>query len=88
MRMSCLQKEGQQEEANWRPGLGELHYVTSEKGFGLRIWNTVNNRLKSSDKPLKVMKRKMKEHLRESGLVIELQDRAEGNEDRSLRGQQ
>lgn len=48
----------QQEEANWRPGLGELHCVTSEKGFGLRIWNTVNNRLKSSDKPLKVMKKK------------------------------
>lgn len=48
----------------------------------------VNNRLKSSDKHLKVMKRKTKEYLRESGRVIELQGRAEGNERGSLRGRQ
>lgn len=65
-----------------------MQKITYEKGIGLRTWRIVNNRLKSSNNPLKVMRRKMEKHLRDSALVIGQQARVEGNEEISLRAQQ
>lgn len=63
---------------------------TFDRGIRLRIWKTVDNRMKNNDKPLKVVTRKLTErmwHLRDSGLVIGQQDKVEGNDVRSLRRQ-
>lgn len=46
-------------EANWNKGLGQLQKITFEMRIGLRICRIANNRLRSNNKSLKLMRRKM-----------------------------
>lgn len=58
MEMAYFWKDSN-EEADWNKGLGQLPKITFEMRIGLRICRIVNNRLKSNDKPSKLMRRKI-----------------------------
>lgn len=58
MKMAYFWKDSKK-EADWNKGLGQLQKMTFEMRIELRICRIANNRLRSSDKPLKLMRRKM-----------------------------